>query len=338
MVKLPSISGILKPLKEFTWGGKIIEAKGGTKGGFDWIALIDKKTGLPLLYGINTIVKKQRKVEVGASGTTPAAIPIVNATVNYETYEERGTEPIIISNPRLDCESTQLSNLVEDKAVGSLLRDRMGAVPSQIYRTDPANNPTFGNYRLNAAENTIESHISAITDDQRQAIESLLTLLDKNFFAEGGYRFDVMFYNSTTRKLKIMADLNMLGYDDRSYEIDHNKGCGGTAFTSGYKTQVMVDLVEQGKDYGKSIGEPVQTYDDQKLADLGHKKYGVDPNTIWKEMRSLASVPILDKDGVTLGVLNIDCNKRLVASRLDTKEVKYNLRLICDAIGLMIGG
>jgi hypothetical protein len=337
-MNLPTISGMLKDLKELVWGDKIIEAKGGTKGGFDWIVLTDKKTGSPLLYGINTIVKKQRKVGVESSGTTLGPIPILNGGVNYETYEERGTEPIIISNPRLGWDSTQLSNLVQDEAVKSLFHIQMGAVPSQIYKIDPADNPTLGNYRLNAAENTIESHIFAITDDQRHAIESLLTLLDKNFFADGGYRFNVMFYNSITRKLKIMADLNMLGYDDRGYEIDYNNGCAGTAFTSGYKTQVMVDLLEQGKDHGRSIGEPVQTYDDQKLADLGHKKYGVDPNTIWKEMRSVASVPILDKDAVALGVLNIDSNKILNESRLATKEVKYNLRLICDAIGLMIGG
>jgi hypothetical protein len=329
---------MLNHLKDLSWGDTAIEVKGGTKGGFDWIVLIDKKTNAPLLYAVNTVVKKQRKVEVGASGGISGPIPIIKGSVNYETYEERGTEPIIVSKPGLGWDSEQLSDLVQDKAVNSAFRDQMGAVPSRIYETDRANNPIFGNYRLDADKNTLESHISAITNDQRQAIESLLTLLDKNFFAEGGYRFNVMFYNSTTRKLKMMAYLHMLGYEGPSYEIEYDKGCAGTAFTSGYKTQVMVDLVEQGRDYGRSIGEPVQTYDDQKLADLGHKKYGVDPNTIWDEMRSVASVPILDKDSVTLGVLNIDCNKRLSESRLGTDQVKYNLRLICDAIGLMIGG
>jgi hypothetical protein len=338
MMNLPSISQMLSHIKDLSWGDTAIEVKGGTKGGFDWIVLIDKNTHAPLLYAVNTVVKKQRKVEVGASGSMPGPIPIINGSVNYETYEERGAEPIIVSNPRPGWDNAKLSSLVQDNAVNSLFREQMGAVPSQIYKTNPANNPIFGNYRLDADKSTIESNISVITNDQRQAIESLLTLLDKNFFAEGGYRFNVMFYNSTTRKLKMMAYLHMLGYEDRSYEIEYDKGCAGTAFTSGYKTQVMVDLVEQGKDYGRSIGEPVQTYDDRKLAHLGHKKYGVDPNTIWDEMRSIASAPILDRDGVTLGVLNIDCNKRLSESRLGTEQVKYNLRLICDAIGLMIGG
>ena len=139
-------------------------------------------------------------------------------------------------------------------------------------------------------------------------------------------------------KLKIMVKLNMLGYRDTNFELDCTKGCAGTAFQSEYKNQILVDLVDQGMAYGKSITEPVQLMGEQELASLGHKKYGVAGNSVWEGMRSLISVPIYDKDQIPIGVLTIDCDKRLKDSRLDSEALKYNLSLVTDAIGGMIGG
>lgn len=120
------------------------------------------------------------------------------------------------------------------------------------------------------------------------------------------YRTNVMLYDDKTKKLKIKHDYNMLGKVDRAIELLSNQGCAGKAYTLDRET--WVDLT-------------VAT----------HESFGLDTNDVWKDMKSVVSVPIRI-DCKIVGVLNIDSDFELSKSELDDDKVLNAARAYSDMI------
>jgi hypothetical protein len=58
---------------------------------------------------------------------------------------------------------------------------------------------------------------------------------------------------------------------------------------------------------------------------------GIDPDRVWKELKSIISMLIHDSMGAKLGVLNIDCNRYLEDSGFYNEDFKNAMRLATDA-------
>jgi hypothetical protein len=106
--------------------------------------------------------------------------------------------------------------------------------------------------------------------------------------------------------LKIAVHYNMDGFVDKNIALPPDMGCAGTALQK----------------------DSEALYDPRSM---GSK--GIDPDRVWKELKSIISMPIHDSMGARLGVLNIDCNRFLEDSGFYDEEFKNAMRIATDAFG-----
>ena len=314
-----------------------IEIRGGEKGGFGFFTIIDKKQNSPIAICINPL-KRDYKGLGGNIGIDYTGLAL-NSGLGYSGYKEyRG--PIVITNPRYP----NIDNILKKN---SDLKDILGyeITAVNIYLPKQNEKQYIGNYIVDITNNEIKPNIIHIKDNQKRIIKTLLALLYDNFLRSDSntiYRLNVMFYNDITKKLKIYVHYLMENYVDADYELDYDKGCAGTAFKyaleEGSRRPVYVDLIEQGTKYAIYLNEPVHLLDENRRAELGHEKYGVKGSTVWQDMRSIVSVPIFDSEGIPLGTLNVDCNKRLNESILKEKGFNNALITVSNIIGNVVDG
>ncbi len=129
------------------------------------------------------------------------------------------------------------------------------------------------------------------------SLENLPELMVKSLFGDNyhNYRSNVMFYYKRKNILKMHYRYNMMGADDRNFEINISKYsdlCASTAFFK--KTTAIMEVEDSDS----------------------HKRL-VSKGQIWKEMKSVMSVPIYNKNKKKIiGILNID-------SKLDAEKAKF---------------
>jgi hypothetical protein len=63
---------------------------------------------------------------------------------------------------------------------------------------------------------------------------------------------------------------------------------------------------------------------------------GVDPDKVWKELKSIISMPIHDSDRNRLGVLNIDSDNKMDKTKFTDEHFKYTMGLAADAFGRLL--
>ena len=120
-----------------------------------------------------------------------------------------------------------------------------------------------------------------------------------------------MMYDPKVKTLKIVASYRMEGYIDENLEFPVEDGAAGEAFRE--DKLVIVDLMLKN-----------------------HADYKIDPNTAWKEMRSIISIPIHDSDELIAGILNIDSNQFYTTAKFHEEELQRLLRLQTKIIGRII--
>lgn len=149
----------------------------------------------------------------------------------------------------------------------------------------------------------------ALSDQKIEIINLILAHSINTFFPESGtFRTNIMVYNPERNTLKIVASFHMDGHIDKNLEISIDKGGAGKSFRE--NKEHMVDLNVNG-----------------------HEFWGIDPNTVWKDMLSIISVPIPNSDNIPLAILSVDCNLPYTGARFEKEEVKRNLRREAEIIG-----
>jgi hypothetical protein len=63
---------------------------------------------------------------------------------------------------------------------------------------------------------------------------------------------------------------------------------------------------------------------------------GIDPDRVWRELKSIISMPIHDSSQTRLGVLNIDSNKLIENSKFYDEDFKNAMHLATDALGKIL--
>jgi len=109
--------------------------------------------------------------------------------------------------------------------------------------------------------------------------------------------------------LKIAAHYNMEGYKDQNISLPSNIGCAGHALTN----------------------DSEAFYDPRTMNGMG-----VDPDKVWKELKSIISMPIHDSDRNRLGVLNIDSDNKMDKTKFTDEHFKYTMGLAADAFGRLL--
>jgi hypothetical protein len=157
-------------------------------------------------------------------------------------------------------------------------KERVG-IGSSIIQFNNGNISIILSPRLHPTDRIILEKILRLT------LNSLTGINQKN------YRANIMLLDLSDNLLKIAVKYNMAGHRDQNITIKPNTGGIGEALMN--DRVARVDLLLNR-----------------------HSYYQLDENQIWEEMKSLYSIPIHDKKGYLLGVLNID-------SKLDIRETKF---------------
>ena len=123
------------------------------------------------------------------------------------------------------------------------------------------------------------------------------------------YRANVMLLDPIDNMLKITAQYNMDGYIDKNISLQADTGGAGKGLQN--DSVERVDLVMQR-----------------------HSDFKIDPNKVWRDMKTIFCVPIHDSDGNRLGVLCIDSDNQISKTRLyDDRSFEYAMGLDAEAIG-----
>lgn len=133
-------------------------------------------------------------------------------------------------------------------------------------------------------------------------IEDMLELMVKTLWGTNQaahFRSNVMLYNTKRKKLSIKYSYNMMGHNDRKIALSTDQGCAGKAFHN--ESPFWVDLTT-----------------------CTHESYLVDSKKIWKNMKSVMSVPIFEEEEV-IGVLNIDSDLELNEAFMEGNEFNQNI-------------
>jgi hypothetical protein len=116
------------------------------------------------------------------------------------------------------------------------------------------------------------------------------------------YRANIMFLDPRDNMLKIAVHYNM----ERNISLPPNVGCSGTALQR----------------------DSEAFYDPRILGTMG-----IDQDRVWRELKSIISMPIHDSNGARLGVLNMDSDRPIENSGFYDEDFKGSMRLAADAFG-----
>ena len=124
--------------------------------------------------------------------------------------------------------------------------------------------------------------------EQSIPINELLKLMVHTIWKvqDGKIRANVMLPTEDKKSLKIMFSYNMEGDIDRNLTIPITSGCSGNAYKG--EEPIIVDLTK-----------------------ARHETYLIEGKKIWKEMKSILSVPLIDSkdsENSVIGVLSVDTN------------------------------
>ncbi|MCH7560341.1 MAG: hypothetical protein IIC67_03055 [Thaumarchaeota archaeon] len=224
----------------------------------------------------------------------------------------------------------------KNNSAGLEMKDMLAEVKTQIEKEDPTHEK-FGidldKLNENDADIVEEKSVtigSTIVDMQekevvlrpnfkiplklKDTLELCLEYMIKSMkFSDGYFRANIMLFNPISKKLKIVANYQMIGYKDENLEIGFDQGGAGYAFTKN-KVEV-VDL------YMKK-----------------HSDYNIDSDTIWEQMKSIVSVPITDEDKNSIGVLNIDTDMLYQTAGFHTTDFQNGLRMQSQIIAKILEG
>lgn len=103
----------------------------------------------------------------------------------------------------------------------------------------------------------------------------------------------------------------MMGAHDRDIVLEPNQGCAGNCYSTAQPFWVNITEMDI------------------------HKKYSVDPQKVWANMKSVMSVPIFE-NSETIGVLNIDSDLDLATSKLNEEKVYIIASAYSDLIGSLL--
>ena len=146
-------------------------------------------------------------------------------------------------------------------------------------------------------------------------IEKMLELMVKSLWGTSDgpahFRSNVMMYDSKVNKLRIKTSYNMMGARDRDIVLEPNQGCAGNCYSTGQPFWVDITAMDI------------------------HKKYSIDPQKVWANMKSVMSVPIFE-DSKPIGVLNIDSDLDLATSKLDEEKAYINASAYSNMIASLL--
>jgi GAF domain len=146
----------------------------------------------------------------------------------------------------------------------------------------------------------------------KKIIEMILQyIINSLYHGEETYRANVLMYDPRVKTLKIMAAYHMEGYVDENIEFPVETGASGEAFRE--NKLVIADLMMRP-----------------------HADYKIDPTKVWKEMRSIISVPIIDSEEMIAGVLSVDSNQFYTTAKFHDDNTQRLLRLQSKIIGRII--
>jgi hypothetical protein len=175
------------------------------------------------------------------------------------------------------------------------------------------NRVVLGSSALQISKNTLSIiHSPEIRPDKKETIDMLLKFIIKSLFGEEQkYRSNIMLLDMTDNTLKVKAHCNMDGDPDRGFKIGSNAGGAGRALQ-----RDAIEIVD--------------------LTRYDHAYYHIDSTKVWKDMRSLFSIPIHDSQHNIIGILNIDTNKNVNDTRFYDSYFQSYVGIATDIFGRLL--
>jgi len=300
-------------------GGKGINMKTSKKG--DNYYCIFTIEGEVILTIISPPVTYGTKTDVNTSGSASVTGFSADVGVKYDK-DIRYDHPIILfnSNNKAGLQLKDILPEVQENIVkNNTIQQDFKIDPSSLSQSSPIDVPDKKYVSIGSTLMTISNdavvlrHIPFLSPEVKETIETILESLVKTLFdtSSNVFRANVMLYNPIKNVLKIVASYNMRGSVDEDIEIDVKHGGAGESFReNGIK---IVDLVLKK-----------------------HEEYGIEQKYVWTEMKSIISVPIHDKDGMIIGVLNIDSNMKYQPAGFDNDSKQNALRMQAKIISNVI--
>lgn len=227
-------------------------------------------------------------------------------------------EPIILFNPNNRAGLQLHTALSETKELFPKAQKHSSDIKVDIDKIDEAHSITVERENrvaigtsamLQIDHDTSVSVINTptVTEADREILKLLLHFiiiaLVRN---EQTYRANIMLLDPRDNLLKIAVHYNMDTHIDKNISLSPDMGCAGTALQS--DSESLYDPRSQGL-------------------------RGIPPDKVWKELKSIISMPIHDSNAARLGVLNIDSNKVTENSGFYDEDFKNAMRLATDIIG-----
>jgi hypothetical protein len=126
-----------------------------------------------------------------------------------------------------------------------------------------------------------------VNEPERQMLERFLEFMVLALLGrDTTYRAHIMLLDPLLNMLKIAVHYNMDRYVDQNTSLPPNAGCVGTALQT----------------------DSVARYDIRRDDELSSRAaaMGIDPGRIWKELKSIISMPIHDSSDIRMAILSID--------------------------------
>jgi hypothetical protein len=302
------MTGLFRRIKNFFVDTAPVNVYGGNKGGYSYLTFCDAKTK-EILCQYVTPPKQQFKNIAGGIG---GAFSGLYGNVSYESGETFG-ETFAVTNKsaklQLNPESllkgfneTEEKKVPQPQMTQSLAEDKMFVAGSYMVPVSPKDveNPNF------------EAHFPSPDSRFDNLLEMFPEFVVKTFWAEGKtYRSSIFLHDAVKKELKMHASYNMTGYVDYMLGLPDNSGNAGLAYER-RKSMIWDGMV------------------------LSHEDRGVDSAKVWKDMKSILAVPILDGDNIPLGALSIDTNNKYADAHFDDDNLNKSLLILSRSIGRML--
>jgi hypothetical protein len=302
------MTGVFRKIKSLLIETAPVDVYGGNKGGYSYIIFCDAKSK-EILYQYITPPKQQSKnIGVGAADTGSG----LSGNVNYQSEETFG-ETFAITNKsaslqvdpenlRTKFNETQETKLPQPDVTYPLAGDKTFLAGPYMVPVSPKDveNPNF------------EAHFPS--PDPR--VDDLLVMFPefvvKAFWPDDRiFRSSIFLHDAVKKELKTHASYNMTGAVDYMLGLPDQAGIIGVAYEK--KRPIIWD------------GTLIM-----------HEDRGVDSSKVWKEMKSILAVPILDGNNIPLGVCSIDTDKGFVDAHFNDANLNNALMILFRSIGRLL--
>jgi hypothetical protein len=300
---------LLKKVHDFLLGGNEFDVFGGSKGGYSYLIIKDKARGEIIAQYVSPPSSTTRKVGVNAQAYG------VDIGVDYESGVDY-SQTFAIEN-KSKTSMTSLNDTIPP--INQYIRNTKNADMKtiQVQELDASQAIIAGRYTLPVAPDNIENasfqaHFGDLNKNVESGLSMVLEFILKTYWqGRSNYRASIFLHDAINKRLNMKVAYNMTGHIDYMLSLNDGAGNVGHAYTN---KSIMVGDFDV----------------------LRHEERGVDSSRVWKDLKSILAVPIIDNDEIPLGALAIDSSDNYVAARFKDESINQSLQTLCRGIGRLL--